>query len=483
VTCMSPAQCSYTSVLYNQRGLSTLGMKISVYKLILGITQNEDPALTGMFSDEEGIADTLILNPLASLYNEPMEIDEDKLQLSDLASIEDADELISLLNKTFNVNIKLNEKDVDGSLKKFMKDAFLKNKMNLNYEYLPYAFGFTGANLKTPMFVIGSWYDMFIQQNIRDLMLIQKNSPDFFKTNFRMVIGPGAHAGMDFVPLGIVMPPTIPPIKKMLNLYQHFIPFKWYFDHFLKRDGRFLSKVPPISAYIMNTGKWRHLSKWPPRSIETKFYLHSNGRANSIFGDGKLSPEIPRETGDLPDEYEFDPANPVVTNGGRFLMFRSGGLNQAKLEERKDILVYTTEKLKEGIEVLGDVKIELHASSTVKDTDFMVKLVDVHSKKKAINIVDDGIRVRFRDGLKNPKPIEPGKVYKYVFPIGSTGIYFKKGHRIRIEVTSSNFPRFDVNSNLAGEKSKKKYKHAIQTIYHDATHPSCLILPVFKPKK
>ncbi len=485
VTCMSPAQCSFTSVLYHPRGLKLLAMSTSVYRLVLGITQNKDPALTGMFSDPEGFVDTIVLNPLASLYNDPLDNSgKFKIHIKDMAKINDPEVLTQKLNDAFNVNLKFEEKDNTGSVKKFMFEGFIKNKANTNYEYLPYAFGFDGHNLETPMFCVTSHYDMFNEQILRDLELIQKNSPEYFKTKFKMVMVSGAHGGLNFIPAGISIPPEpFPiPIKKMVGLFQNFMPF-WYYEHYLKVKFHDIEKIPPIRCNVMNSGKWRNLSQWPPKGIEeVKLFLQSNGRANSRLGDGKLSFDPPKERGIAHDEYDFDPSNPIVTKGGKFLMFKSGAQNQMKLEKRKDMLVYTTDKLKEDIEMIGKPRIILYASTSAKDTDFMVKLVDVHNGRKALNIVDDGVRTRYRDGLENPSFIEPGKIYKYEFPIGNSAINFTKGHKIRIEVSSSNFPKFDINSNLAGIKSPKGYQHALQTIFHDADHPSCLVLPVFKPK-
>ncbi|NHI93331.1 MAG: CocE/NonD family hydrolase [Candidatus Lokiarchaeota archaeon] len=485
ITCMNPAQCSFTSVLYHPRGLKLLAMATSVYRLILGITQNKDPALTGMFNDPDGFINTIALNPLASLYNEPLVLNRYKLHMSDLAEIKDPEILTKKLNDTFNLNLKFEEKDKDGSLKKFMMEAFIKNRINTNYEYLPYAFGFDGSNLETPMYCVSSHYDMFHEQIMRDIKLIQKNSPEYFKTKFKMIIGPGAHGGLDLIPTGISIPPKpFPiPIKKLVALFQNFMPF-WYYEHYLKMKFRDIERIPTIRCYILNTGKWRNLSQWPPKGIqELKLYLNSEGKANSRFGDGKLTFETPKEKGIIPDEYDFDPSNPVVSKGGKFLMYKAGPINQMNLEKRKDILIYTSDKLKEDIEVIGEPRIVLYASSTAKDTDFMVKLVDIQNGRNAFNIIDDGIRTRYRDGLENPSFIEPSKIYRYEFPIGNTAINFTKGHKIRIQITSSNFPKFDINSNLAGEKRAKGYQHAMQTIYHDADHPSCLILPVFKLKK
>jgi len=163
-------------------------------------------------------------------------------------------------------------------------------------------------------------------------------------------------------------------------------------------------------------------------------------------------------------------------------MLKSGFLDQSKIEKRPDVLVYTSEKLQEGLELIGEVKAVLYAASSAKDTDFTVKLVDVHNTRKATLIIDSAIRTRFRDGLKNPTLIEPNKIYQYEILIGSIAIYIPKNHQLRLEISSSNFPRFDVNSNLAGEKGEKAYSIAHQKIFHDSQNPSSIIFPVFKGK-
>jgi len=474
VTCLSPAQCAFTSILYHPGGLTPLGDLVSILKLILGITQNVNPALTSMLKGAEGISDDLYFNPLLTLYNDPIDNSRALMNLADLSKITDSNELIKTLNQTYDLNLNFNEKD-NGSFTKFIKEVVLTRRLNINYEYLPYAFGFEEARINTPMLMIAAWNDLFLEQILRDVKIIQEKTPEYFQKNFKLVIGPGTHAGMDMLFSG--MPPNLPNGKKLMQLYQQFAPFWWY-DHWLKKDGHDLSKVPPIRLYVMNKGLWRNFSQWPPKVPEMTLYLRSAGKANSRSGDGALSDKTPQ--GEPPDEYNFDPSNPVVTKGGRFLMLKSGFLDQSKLEERPDVLVYTSEKLQEGLELIGEVKAVLYAASSAKDTDFTVKLVDVHNTRKATLIVDSAIRTRFRDGSRNPTLIEPNKIYKYEILVGSIAIYIPKSHQLRLEVSSSNFPRFDVNSNLAGEKGPKAYSIAQQQIFHDADHPSHLILPVFK---
>jgi putative CocE/NonD family hydrolase len=256
----------------------------------------------------------------------------------------------------------------------------------------------------------------------------------------------------------------------------------WWFDHWLRGPENEALKIPMIRIFILNTNTWRNFNSWPPKVKETKFYLHSKGNANSRLGDGSLSRSPSGE--EQPDSYDFNPLKPCPTTGGRNLSIDNGQKDQSKLEKRSDILVYTSEKLQEGLELIGEVKLIFYAASSAKDTDFMVKLVDVFPNgKRALNVLDEGVRARFRTGdLENPSLLEPYKIYKYEINLGSTAIYFPKGHCIRLEISSSNFPRFDINSNLAGETNKDGYKIAHQTIFHDSTNSSYLLLPIFSPK-
>ncbi|MHA1269563.1 MAG: CocE/NonD family hydrolase [Candidatus Helarchaeota archaeon] len=484
ITCLNPAICSLTSPVYHNGGMNLYAKKI-MGNILFRMIVLKRPKFDELLYDEVGVGDVMkyYYDPMKALYNDPINSSSAIVSLKEMAKFkDDPDKLTSLLNEKFKVNFEFNRPDTENNIKKFLSEAIFQKKLDLNYRFLPYGFGFNGENIETPMLCLGSWHDMFIEQWLIDIKEIQKNSPDYFKKYFKMIIGPGAHGGMDF--FYIPYPPQFPQLpvfkhlKDIMALFQNIFPFKWY-EYWLKDKNLNLTKIPAFKIWILNKQVWRYSNKWPPKSSELKLYLHSKGNANSKFGDGTLSTNMPDD--EPPDAFEFNPIDPVNTRGGRFLILRSGRLNQVKLEERSDILIYTTDELEDGIEVLGEVKIIFYASSSAKDTDFTVKLVDVYNNKKILHVIDNGIRVRFRDGLENPKLITPNKIYKFELYIGATGIYFPKGHRIRIEISSSNFPRFDINSNLAGEKSKKEYKIAHQKIYHDKQHPSYLILPINKP--
>ena len=222
--------------------------------------------------------------------------------------------------------------------------------------------------------------------------------------------------------------------------------------------------------------------EWPlARTRFTTYYLHSQGRANSSHGDGELSPTAPGD--EPPDSYQYDPANPVPTVGGPSLLAEyMGPRDRRPIERRDDVLVYSTPPLERNVEVTGPVEMVLHAATSAVDTDFTATLVDVHPNGQAIIITQGIIRARFRQSLERPTPIEPGKVHEYRIVLWETSNTFKIGHRIRVEISSSNFPHFDRNLN-SGEDLATGTSVVIadQTIRHDRAHPSGIVLPVIPP--
>jgi len=229
----------------------------------------------------------------------------------------------------------------------------------------------------------------------------------------------------------------------------------------------------------MGENKWRAEQEWPlQRTKYTPLYLHSGGAANSSRGDGTLSLEKPAE--EPADVFTYNPANPVPTVGGNNLVgAQAGPYDQSEVELRNDVLVYTGTALTEDLEVTGPVKMILYASSTAPDTDFTAKLVDVHPDGRAFNLCDGIIRARYRNGLDAPKLLSPGAIELYEIDLWVTSNLFKAGHRIRVEISSSNFPRFDRNPNSGLPFGTDTQMHrAQQTIYHTDKYPSHLLLPV-----
>ncbi len=238
-------------------------------------------------------------------------------------------------------------------------------------------------------------------------------------------------------------------------------------------------EASPVRIFVMGANVWRDEREWPlTRTRWTPFYLHSAGRANSRFGDGSLSTLAPA-TREPADGYRSDPANPVPFITDATSAQIGGPDDYSAIERRDDVLVYVSESLGEPLEVTGPVKVELYASSSAPDTDFMAKLVDVWPNGFAQRLCDGMVRARFREGMHQPSLIEPGKVYKYSIDCWNTSQVFKSGHRIGLEIASSAFPKFDRNLNTGAQLGvTTEMVIAEQRIYHDAQHPSAIILPL-----
>jgi predicted acyl esterase len=476
LTCLNPIHSSYSNVFWHPGGLYPVGLSGAVYLIMLSTASMKNLSTMDFDQwDENGLYKRLFFNPSSSFYNEPLNSKRPKL--SDLATVESPKYLVKMMNRVYKTQVDVSKKD-QGSFLNLIKKIFYERDLIQNYDLSPYAFGLN-YEFDTPMLFIGGWYDMFIEHMMRDVKLIQDAAPNFFKDKFKMIIGPWSHINMEKF---FIKPLKYTNLKDDFAFFKNILPFWWY-DSCLKGKESDISKIPPIQAFILNKNVWRIFNQWPPSSNALKLYLHSEGKSNSILGDGILSKNKPED--EQPDLYLFDPSDPVVTMGGRNLFLLSGPQDQTDIEEREDVLVYTTNTLEKGLEVIGEIKIVLYASTIAEDTDFMVKLVDVHpNNKKAVNVVDSGVRTRYRNGdLDDPELITPNDIYKYEIVIGTTAIYFPKGHKIRLEISSSNFPRFDVNSNLAGKESNNKYIIATQTVYHDKKNPSHLILPIFMEDK
>jgi putative CocE/NonD family hydrolase len=255
------------------------------------------------------------------------------------------------------------------------------------------------------------------------------------------------------------------------------IQLRW-FDHFLKGVDAGVLEDSPVRIFVMGDNRWRDENEWPlERTRYTDVYLHSRGRANSLRGDGALSFSKPGE--EPADNFVYDPNNPVPTRGGTTLSIPPGVFNQADVEQRDDVLVYTSEALSADLEVTGPVSLRLQAASSAPDTDFTAKVVDVRPDGYAQNIVDGVIRARFRESQSAPTLITPDSVYEYAIDLWATSHVFKPGHRIRLEVSSSNFPRYDRNQNTGHDfGADSEVSTAKQTIFHDSRYPSHLVLPV-----
>ncbi|MFC3415474.1 CocE/NonD family hydrolase [Algoriphagus hitonicola] len=258
-----------------------------------------------------------------------------------------------------------------------------------------------------------------------------------------------------------------------------------WFDKWLKgEESSTIDEMPKVTYFTMGTNEWQSSDVWPPAEAKmTEFYLDSEGSANTRNGDGKLIEKKPKS--EAKDTFKYDPMNPVNSYGGNVCCtgnaVQGGAFDQSEMELRDDILVYTSEPLEEGVEVSGFIESYLYLSSDVKDTDVTIKLIDVYPDGKAYNLDETIQRVRYREGYDKEVWMEDGKVYEIKMTPMSTSNYFEKGHRIRIEVSSSNFPRFDRNLNTGGNNyDETEAKIATNSIHHGGIHPSRIVLPIIE---
>jgi putative CocE/NonD family hydrolase len=243
--------------------------------------------------------------------------------------------------------------------------------------------------------------------------------------------------------------------------------------------------LPTVTYFTMGINKWQTADTWPPAGAQPlTFYLSSSGKANSLSGDGALMAAAP--DADRPDGFTYDPLNPVLSYGGNVCCtgnaVQAGSFDQRRMEARQDILVYTSEPFSEGTEITGPIVPTLYVSSDAKDTDFTVKVLDVYPDGRAFNLDESIQRTRYRDGYDKPLAwMEPGKVYKVALQPLNTSNYFEAGHRLRIEVSSSNFPRFDRNLNTGGNNyDEAKGVVAHNAVHHSKQYPSAVTVTVVK---
>ena len=335
--------------------------------------------------------------------------------------------------------------------------------------------------IKIPLFHVSSWYDIFLEGALNAYRAVtDQGGSETARRNQKLLVGPWAHirpytratsvdtGDIDFGP------------EAQIELHDH---LRRWFDYWLKDIDTGIMDEPPVYIFVMGggvtgNGRWRHENEWPlARTHYTRYYLHSDGSANTRSGDGTLSTVPPGA--EPPDRYVYDPADPAPTLRGNTLMIPHGVADQRSTEERGDVLVYTSEPLEQDLELTGPIKVQLFAASSAVDTDFTAKLVDVRPDGYAQNIQDGIIRARYRSSARQPTFITPGQVYEYTIDLWATSQVFKAGHRLRVEISSSNFPRFDRNPNTGAPLGEDtRLETAEQTVQHRADYPSHIVLPV-----
>ena len=329
--------------------------------------------------------------------------------------------------------------------------------------------------INVPILTIAAWYDIFLGGSLRNYVGVKSHGAgDVARKGQRLLVMIGGHAGggrkigdVDF--------------DATAEFDEDGVTLDWY-DHVLKGVANDFASPKPVRLFVMGTNQWRDEDDWPlPRAREAKYFLHSSGKANSVRGDGALNTTPARS--ETSDHYLYDPANPVPTIGGPLCCdsghLKPGPRDQRPVESRDDVLVYSTPVLAQDLEVTGPIKLELFARSSAVDTDFVAKLVDVWPDGFAQNLTEGIVRARYRDSQEHPVLMNPDQTYKFALDMWATSNVFRKGHRLRLEISSSNFPRFDRNLNTGEDAaSGRKSVTATNTIYHDAEHPSVLVLPI-----
>jgi len=333
-----------------------------------------------------------------------------------------------------------------------------------------------------PTLHVNSWYDYGVGETLKlfNQMRVNADSPKGRDNQFA-IISPTTHCRSESTTEHTVVGRRALGDARLDHLG---IYYRWY-EHWLKGADNGVTAMPKLQIYVMGANRWRSEHEWPlARTRFTNYFLRSDGRANSRFGTGSLNVVEPKN--EPSDEFVHDPGTPVPTTGGALCTgcahsseIIDGALDQSDVETRQDVLVYTTPALEQAVEITGPLEAVLYVSSSAVDTDFSVKLVDVYPDGVAYNLQEGILRARYREGFERKVLMKPGEVYQLRINLHATSNYFAAGHRIRLEVSSSSFPRFDRNLNTGGNNyDETTWVVARNTIHHSAKYPSHLVLPV-----
>jgi putative CocE/NonD family hydrolase len=328
------------------------------------------------------------------------------------------------------------------------------------------------GKVRVPTYSLGGWFDLLVGGTINGFKGVRANGATAAaREGAKLIIGPWGHGptrkygDIDFGQTA------------MRDLFD--LELRWN-DRHLKGIANGIDREAPVELFVMGVNKWAHFADWPvPGTRFTPLYLTSGGQANSARGDGRLEFAVPAAG---KDGYEYDPRNPVPSVGGNDCCgapFPAGPRDQRPVEARQDVLVYSTEILKEAVTIAGPVEMRLFAATDGRDTDFVAKLVDVFPDGSAINLAEGILRARFHKGLDRMELLEPGKMYEFVIDMRGTANVFQPGHRIRVDVTSSNFPQYDRNPNTGEDLGvSARVRTAKQTVFHGGAGRSHIVLPV-----
>jgi len=333
------------------------------------------------------------------------------------------------------------------------------------------------SRLTTPALHVAGWYDIFLAGSVKNYLGMREGAGTAeARAGQKLVIGPWVH--MPWAPVSDSPAGVEPTVVDDFQL-------RW-FDQFLKGEETGVMDAP-VSLFVMGAEEWRDYPDWPPPGVEpVRLYLHSGGRANSRFGDGSLSLDPPSD--EPPDIFTYDPAYPNQTSGGHSCCFGfvspMGPADQRASEAFNSVLVYTSEPLAEAQEFIGEATVTLFAATSAVDTDWTARLCEVHPDGRSINLKEGIVRARYRDSLTEPSLLEPDRVYRYDISLGPISVRIAAGNRLRLTVSSSDFPQWDRNLNTGGPLFAEALTDAIvarQTVLHNGDHASYVTLPALKP--
>jgi len=331
------------------------------------------------------------------------------------------------------------------------------------------------GRITVPALHIAGWYDIFLSGTVKNFVGLQRGAgDDGARRAQKLLIGPYVH--VPWVPVDGSLDATAGSLA--IDDWH----LRW-FDQFLKGEERGVLDSP-VTVYVMGENRWRDFADWPPpESRQIAWYLHSGGRANSMLGDGALSPEAPGS--EPPDRFVANPAGPIPSLGGHSCCFSVaaplGPADQAAAERLHGVLVYTSAPLGTDIDLIGDASVTLFAATSAADCDWTARLCRVDPAGLSTNLQEGILRARFRDSLSQPTPVAPHHVYRYEIPLGPLGVRLPAGHRLRLTVSSSDFPQWDRNLQTGGplyQEGPGAMVVATQTVLHDLDYPSRLTLPV-----
>lgn len=331
------------------------------------------------------------------------------------------------------------------------------------------------GEIDVPSLNLGGWYDLFSRGPLRNFVGMRtQGATTAARTGTKLIVGPWDH-GTEF---GFRAGHR--RFAGRAQLLTEPLLLRW-FDYWLKDADTGIAGEPPVRLFVMGADEWRAYASWPPPDVRYEpLYLHSGGGANGLDGDGVLS--VTEPGAEPPDHFVYDPTNPVPSIGGIWNLadgLAGGSFDQRAVEQRDDVLVYTSEPLREPCDIIGPVSLVLWAETDAPDTDWTAKLVDVAPDGTAWNICDGIVRARYRQAYSKPALIGPGAPLEYAIDMRATAYRFHAGHRLRLEVSSSNFPRFDPNPNTGTVVAyETAHRRASQVVYHSGRYPSRLILPL-----